>query len=72
MNQLHDLLTLRKNTTEVVVWLGETTPNRWRVYQWNDGQYMNWRVTEGRWFPSRFDALRFLRENGYVIAEEAR
>ncbi len=65
-----DALTLRKKNTEVVVQLVETFGN-WRVYQWKDGQCVNWSVTVGRRFTNRSNALKFLQENGYVIVAES-
>ena len=64
-----DILTVRKENLEVVIRLVETFHGRWRVYQWKNQQCVNWSVTVGRWFASRFDAVKFIQEKGYVIAE---
>jgi hypothetical protein len=64
-----DILTVRNKNVEVAIRLVEFPPGNWRVYKWNRRQCQNWSVTVGRKFTSRFDALRFIQEKGYVIAE---
>jgi hypothetical protein len=68
--QSTDVLPLRKKNTEVTVRLVEIFGN-WRVYQWKDGECVNWSVAVGRRFTTRVDALNFLQENGYVIVAES-
>ncbi len=63
-----DILTLRKKNREVVIQLVEAF-GQWRAYQFKDQQCVNWIVTVGRRFNSRSDALQFIKEQGYVIAD---
>jgi hypothetical protein len=66
-----ETLTVHKKNVELTLQLIENPREAWRVYQLKDQQCVNWSVTIGRRFASRCDALKFIQEKGYIIAEEA-
>jgi hypothetical protein len=66
-NNMEDLFTVCKGKRDVKCRFVEMAPGDVRVYKVEYKQSKNWSVTVGRKWPTRFEALAFLKEKGWVV-----